>query len=74
MFSYRVCNCCVLKNRLWGSACIYLRKLKRGGFFATLRLSFAYVSYKGRKYRGDQKEPDDNPDKLVRVMKTEPRV
>jgi hypothetical protein len=68
----------VRRTEYVGVACIYSRKLKRGGF-SPLRhacLSRMYVSCKGRKRReGEgQKEPDDNSDKLVRVMKTEPRV
>lgn len=60
--------------------CIYSRKLKRRrGFFAMLRLSVYHVCIaQGLKTHPDigegQKEPDDNPDKLVRIMKTEPRV
>lgn len=46
-FFYRACHY-VKKNR--GSVPAFIRaKLKRGGAFATLRLSFTYVSREGRK-------------------------
>lgn len=58
---------------------VHPRKLRRADspLRYTVVLSRMYVPHEGRKRRdarGGQKEPDDNPDKLARVMKTEPRV